>query len=61
VSDEQLITRVSADELSVILGAFGTPNEATRATLAQTRLPQYYVGHETMVASARQRRRVRSA
>jgi oxygen-dependent protoporphyrinogen oxidase len=51
MSDEQLIARVSA-ELSVILGAFGTPNEALVQRWPNA-LPQYYVGHETLVGDAR--------
>jgi oxygen-dependent protoporphyrinogen oxidase len=51
MSDELLIARVSA-ELKVILGAFGTPNDALVQRWPD-RLPQYYVGHETMVGDAR--------
>jgi oxygen-dependent protoporphyrinogen oxidase len=51
MSDELLIARVSA-ELKVILGAFGTPNDAHVQRWPDA-LPQYYVGHETMVGDAR--------
>ena len=51
LSDDQLITRV-ADELGILLGTFGTPNEAIVQRWLNG-LPQYYLGHETMVASAR--------
>jgi len=51
LSDEQLIARV-ADELGILLGTFGTPNEAIVQRWLNG-LPQYYLGHETMVASAR--------
>ena len=51
MSDELLIARVSA-ELKVILGAFGTPNDAHVQRWPEG-LPQYYVGHETMVGDAR--------
>jgi oxygen-dependent protoporphyrinogen oxidase len=51
LDDDQLTARV-AQELAVLLPSFGSPNE----TLVQRwlpGLPQYYVGHATMVASAR--------
>ena len=51
LSDELLIARVGA-ELKVILGAFGTPND-TLVRRWPDGLPQYYVGHETMVRDAR--------
>jgi len=51
LSDDQLIARV-ADELRVLLGTFGTPNDAIVQRWLNG-LPQYYLGHETMVASAR--------
>jgi len=51
LSDEQLIVRVG-DELRVLLGAFATPSEALVQRWPDG-LPQYYVGHETMVTNAR--------
>jgi len=51
LDDDELTARV-ARELAVLLPSFGSPNE----TLVQRwlpGLPQYYVGHDTMVASAR--------
>jgi protoporphyrinogen/coproporphyrinogen III oxidase len=51
LSDEQLIARV-ANELRVLLGVFDTPNDALVQRWPDG-LPQYYLGHETMVMSAR--------
>jgi protoporphyrinogen/coproporphyrinogen III oxidase len=51
MSDEQLIARVSA-ELTVLLGTFETPNEALVQRWPDA-LPQYYLGHETLVTNAR--------
>jgi oxygen-dependent protoporphyrinogen oxidase len=51
MSDELLIARVSA-ELKVILGAFATPNDVLVQRWPDA-LPQYCVGHETMVVDAR--------
>ncbi|MGC1419605.1 MAG: protoporphyrinogen oxidase [Acidimicrobiales bacterium] len=51
LSDEELVTRVSA-ELDVLLSRFSTP----KASLVQRwlpGLPQYYVGHDKVVAQAR--------
>jgi oxygen-dependent protoporphyrinogen oxidase len=51
LDDDELVTRVIG-ELAVLLGNFASPNE----TLVQRwlpGLPQYYVGHEKMVAAAR--------
>ena len=51
MSDEQLIARVSA-ELSVLLATFGTPNDVLVQRWPDG-LPQYYLGHETLVTNAR--------
>jgi oxygen-dependent protoporphyrinogen oxidase len=51
LSDEQLIDRVS-DELRVLLGAFGRPNDALVQRWPDG-LPQYYLGHEALVTRAR--------
>ena len=51
MSDEELISRVSA-ELNVLLSSFGPPNEAMVQRWPEG-LPQYYVGHETMVTNAK--------
>ncbi len=51
LSDDELISRVG-DELRVLLGTFGPPNDA----LVQRwpgGLPQYYLGHDAMVTNAR--------
>jgi oxygen-dependent protoporphyrinogen oxidase len=51
LDDDELVARVIG-ELAVLLGNFASPNE----TLVQRwlpGLPQYYVGHEKMVAAAR--------
>ena len=51
MSDEELIGRVSA-ELTVLLTSFGSPNDALVQRWPEA-LPQYYVGHETMVTNAK--------
>jgi oxygen-dependent protoporphyrinogen oxidase len=51
MSDELLIARVSA-ELNVLLESFGSPNDALVQRWPDA-LPQYYLGHETMVTNAR--------
>jgi protoporphyrinogen/coproporphyrinogen III oxidase len=51
LSDGQLIARVSA-ELNVLLGTFGTPNDVLVQRWPNG-LPQYYLGHESMVTKAR--------
>jgi oxygen-dependent protoporphyrinogen oxidase len=51
MSDELLIARVSA-ELNVLLSSFGSPNDALVQRWPDA-LPQYYLGHETMVTNAR--------
>jgi oxygen-dependent protoporphyrinogen oxidase len=51
MSDDELITRVS-EELRALLGTFGTPNEALVQRWPAA-LPQYYLGHDTMVSNAR--------
>jgi len=51
MGDEQLIARV-IDELNVLLGTFTSPNDALVQRWPNA-LPQYYVGHETIVSDAR--------
>lgn len=51
MSDEELISRVSA-ELKVLLSSFGSPNDALVQRWPEG-LPQYYVGHQTMVTNAK--------
>jgi oxygen-dependent protoporphyrinogen oxidase len=51
MSDEHLIARVSS-ELELLLASFGTPNSALVQRWPDA-LPQYYLGHETMVTNAR--------
>jgi len=51
MSDEQLGARVSA-ELRVLLGTFGPPRDALVQRWPNG-LPQYYLGHDTLVARAR--------
>jgi oxygen-dependent protoporphyrinogen oxidase len=51
LSDDELIARVS-NELRVLLGTFPAPNESFVQRWPDG-LPQYYLGHETMVVSAR--------
>jgi oxygen-dependent protoporphyrinogen oxidase len=51
MSDEQLIARASA-ELKVLLSRFETPSDA-HVQRWPGGLPQYYLGHESMVAIAR--------
>jgi oxygen-dependent protoporphyrinogen oxidase len=51
LSDEDLSSRV-AQELAVLLPQFNTPNESL-VQRWRPGLPQYFVGHERMVASAR--------
>jgi oxygen-dependent protoporphyrinogen oxidase len=51
MNDTALIDRVAA-ELKVLLAVFGTPNDALVQRWPDG-LPQYYVGHETMVSNAR--------
>ena len=51
MSDEQLIARVSA-ELKVLLATIGTPSDALVQRWPNG-LPQYCLGHETLVTNAR--------
>jgi oxygen-dependent protoporphyrinogen oxidase len=51
LSDEELISRVSV-ELNLLLSSFGPPNEAMVQRWPDG-LPQYYVGHETLVTNAK--------
>jgi protoporphyrinogen/coproporphyrinogen III oxidase len=51
MSDEQLVARVSA-ELKFLLSAFGEPIDVLVQRWPEG-LPQYYLGHETMVSNAR--------
>ena len=51
MSDHDLMTRV-ADELRVLLPTFGNADES-RVQRWPNALPQYYVGHETMVNNAK--------
>jgi len=51
MSDEELVSRVSA-ELNVLLPSFGPPNEAMVQRWPDA-LPQYYVGHATLVTNAK--------
>jgi oxygen-dependent protoporphyrinogen oxidase len=51
MSDEGLIERLRA-ELNVLLGPFGSPDDANVQRWPNA-LPQYYLGHESMVTSAR--------
>jgi oxygen-dependent protoporphyrinogen oxidase len=52
MSDEELTSRV-ASELAVLLPRFGTARE-TRVQRWPRGLPQYYLGHDLLVASARE-------
>jgi oxygen-dependent protoporphyrinogen oxidase len=52
MSDEELTNRV-ASELEVLLPKFGTARE-TRVQRWPRGLPQYYLGHDVLVASAKQ-------
>ena len=52
MSDEELTSRV-ASELAVLLPRFGTARE-TRVQRWPQGLPQYYLGHDLLVASARE-------
>lgn len=51
MSDDELIARVSA-ELHALLASFATPNEAFVQRWPDA-LPQYYLGHESLVTNAR--------
>ena len=51
MDNEHLIARVG-DELTFLLGAFATPNDALVQRWPDG-LPQYYVGHDAMVTNAR--------
>jgi oxygen-dependent protoporphyrinogen oxidase len=51
MSDEELVARVSA-ELKFLLSTFGEPNDVLVQRWPEG-LPQYYLGHETMVTNAR--------
>jgi oxygen-dependent protoporphyrinogen oxidase len=51
MSDEELIHRVSA-ELRLLLSFFGSPSDALVHRWPEG-LPQYYVGHESMVTNAK--------
>ena len=51
LTDEQLIERVTR-ELATILGSFPTPSQALVRRF-ENALPQYLVGHETLVAAAK--------
>jgi protoporphyrinogen/coproporphyrinogen III oxidase len=51
MNDEQLVARVCA-ELRFVLSSFGDPNDVLVQRWPEG-LPQYYLGHATMVANAR--------
>jgi oxygen-dependent protoporphyrinogen oxidase len=51
MSDERLIERLCA-ELGLLLGSFGSPDDAIVQRWPDA-LPQYYLGHESMVTRAR--------